>query len=67
MPGCGEGVRHSEGREGAPFTYVPAARSIETTARYVATFFLATLTDHADARARLEDLQAEDGVSVSRR
>ncbi len=65
MPGCGRGERHSEGRVGEAFEYLPAARGVELTARHVTTFFLAHLTDHARAKDTLAALPAEDGVEVS--
>jgi predicted dienelactone hydrolase len=64
MPGCGMGERHSEARAGEAFTYLPAARGVELTARHVTTFFLAHLTDHEQAAQTLAALPAEDGVEV---
>ena len=65
--GCGEGTRHSEGRSGEPFTYLPVAEGIEITAEYVSAFFLAHLTDHPTAQDTLASPPARAGVTVLQR
>jgi len=52
--GCGEGERHSRGREGERFEYLPVRRAIELAQRYVTAFFLAQLTGDAAALSLLD-------------
>ena len=65
--GCGSGRRHSVGRGGETFDFVPVTRGIELTQHYLTAFFLAYLDDRMDAFARLETAPEESGVSVRSR
>jgi dienelactone hydrolase len=65
--GCGSGTRHSVGREGEAFDFIPVTRGIELTQRYLTAFFLAHLDDREDAFARLETALEDSGVSVRSR
>jgi dienelactone hydrolase len=62
--GCGEGVRHSEGREGETFTYREPRYVRGATSSMVAVFFLATLDEHHDATLILGDLSTLFGEFV---
>jgi len=65
-PGCGQGVRHSVGREGETFDYIPVIRSLELTKQYLTAFFLAYLDGRMDGLARL-GMDTHDGVTVRSR
>ena len=60
--GCGQGLRHSRGREGEAFAYIPVRQGIQTTQGYLTTFFLAHLAGDAPALALLNTPLNEEGV-----
>ena len=64
MAGCGEGVRHSRGREGERFTYLSVTRGIDVTRRYATAFFLAKLQADTSALSLLNAAGDEQGLSL---
>ena len=64
MAGCGEGVRHSRGREGERFTYLSVTRGIDVTRRYATAFFLAQLQADTSALSLLNAAGDEQGLSL---
>jgi predicted dienelactone hydrolase len=65
--GCGAGERHSEGRVGEAFDFLPPAEARAIVQRYVTTFMLAYVADNEAAIALLEAMPVEDEVTVSAR
>jgi predicted dienelactone hydrolase len=62
--GCGPGKRHSAGREGEDFEYIAPSIGIDIARRYLTAFFLAHLTENAEANALLESPPEEPGLTV---
>jgi len=62
--GCGDGTRHSAGRDGQPFQYLAVSRGIELTQRYIGAFFLAHVAGDPDAAIALRAPPVEDGVTL---
>ncbi|MEE2645496.1 MAG: dienelactone hydrolase family protein [Myxococcota bacterium] len=62
--GCGEGIRHSSGRAGELFDFIPVARGIQITQDYLTAFFLTHLEAREDARQQLAPSLAPEGVRV---
>lgn len=67
MAGCGAGERHSEGRAGQAFEFLPAAEGIAIVQRYLTTFMLAHVAGDEGAMALLKALPEQSGVSVTAR
>ena len=67
MAGCGSGERHSEGRAGQAFDYLPSAEGIAIVQSYLTTFMLAYVAGDEGALGRLETLSEQSGVSVTAR
>ncbi|MBX3184331.1 MAG: hypothetical protein KF915_17010 [Polyangiaceae bacterium] len=66
-PGCGAGVRHSAGRQGEDFDYLPVSTGISITQRYTTAFFRGHLYGEAAALADLADASPAEQVSVRTR
>ena len=67
QPGCGDGERHSKENEGESFSYASVSWGINTTQRYLTTFFVATLNDDERAQELLNDLPPIEGSQVTSR
>ncbi|MGB0590007.1 MAG: alpha/beta hydrolase family protein [Myxococcota bacterium] len=65
MAGCGAGERHSEGRTGEAFEFLPSVEGIGIVQRYLTTFMLAHAAGDEGAMALLEALPEQSGVSVT--
>ena len=67
LAGCGAGIRHSPGRAGESFEFIPVKRGIQLTRDYLTAFFLAHLSERDDALQRLRPTAARGGVQVYER
>ncbi|MCA9627668.1 MAG: dienelactone hydrolase family protein [Myxococcales bacterium] len=63
-PGCGEGTRHSAGRQGETFDYLPVSQGIAIAQSYTTAFFRAELLGEAPAREFMQHEHPEGGVGV---
>ncbi|MGE0328926.1 MAG: alpha/beta hydrolase family protein [Polyangiaceae bacterium] len=63
-PGCGMGTRHSSGRQGESFEYLPVPEGIAIAQSYTTAFFLAELTGDSKALDYVRAAHPEGGVGV---